>query len=175
MLTGKRLFDGESVAETLGLIFSKEPDPAALPPGTPPALRSLVARCLVRDPRQRLRDIGDGRQVLDDIMAGRTDGSLGRHDEVATAPATALRRSGWPLIIAALVIALGGWGGRLARAAGVPVLRFSIALPPGERVTGTPAISPDGQRFFSVRIEPDSQPMRLNVIVNWFEELKKVR
>ena len=59
MLTGTRLFAGESVAETLGLIFSREPDLALLPAATPARVRTLVARCLVKDPRQRLRDIGD--------------------------------------------------------------------------------------------------------------------
>ena len=50
MLTGARLFTGDSIPETLGLIFSREPDLATLPSATPPRIRALIARCLVKDP-----------------------------------------------------------------------------------------------------------------------------
>ena len=145
MLTGKRLFEGESVAETLGLIFSKEPDLATLPVGLPPALRALIARCLVKDPRQRLRDIGDGRQLLDDLIAGRSDASLAPH--AAPAQATPAGRPAWQSIailgLVAIAAALAGWFARPASPA--TVLRLSIALPPGEKATTVPAISPDGR------------------------------
>ena len=72
MLTGTRLFAGESVAETLGLIFSREPDLAMLPATTPARVRSLLARCLVKDPRQRLRDIA-GRVVITGAGLARRD------------------------------------------------------------------------------------------------------
>ncbi len=65
MLTGTRLFAGDSVPETLGLIFSREPDLTTLPAGTPARVRTLIARCLVKDPRQRVRDMGDVRLALD--------------------------------------------------------------------------------------------------------------
>ena len=51
MLTGARLFAGDSVPETLALIFSREPDLAALPQATPARVRTLIGRCLVKDPR----------------------------------------------------------------------------------------------------------------------------
>ena len=53
MLTGTRLFAADSVPETLGLIFSREPDLTTLPTATPARVRTLIARCLVKDPRQR--------------------------------------------------------------------------------------------------------------------------
>jgi serine/threonine-protein kinase len=65
MLTGAHLFPGDSIPETLGLIFSREPDLARLPAATPPRVRALIARCLVKDSRQRLRDIGDARLELE--------------------------------------------------------------------------------------------------------------
>ena len=64
MLTGRRLFEGESVAETLGAVFRQPIDLEALPPATPPEVRQLVARCLERDPKARLRDIGEARVAL---------------------------------------------------------------------------------------------------------------
>jgi serine/threonine protein kinase len=56
MLTGTRLFAGDSVPETLGLIFSREPDLTTLPTGTPARVRTLIARCLVKDPAAREHD-----------------------------------------------------------------------------------------------------------------------
>ena len=67
MLTGARLFAGDSIPETLGLIFSREPDLASAASGDPPHVSTLIARCLVKDPRQRLRDIGDARLELDGV------------------------------------------------------------------------------------------------------------
>ena len=66
ILTGKRLFAGDSVPETLALILPRQPDLATLPAATPARIRTLIERCVVKDPRQRLRDIGDARLDLED-------------------------------------------------------------------------------------------------------------
>ena len=142
MLTGRKLFDGESVAETLALIFSHEPDLTKLPPATPARIRALIARCLVRDPRQRLRDMGDARQLIDDVIAGRPDAS-----GVASAPAVAdatRRRSLGPLwgVPLVAVAATAGWYGRPAVPS--PMVKLSVTLPAGEQVTTYPAIASDG-------------------------------
>ena len=65
MLTGRTLFAAESVTETLARVIEREPDLSALPAATPPAVRALLIRCLQRDPRSRLRDIGEARLMLD--------------------------------------------------------------------------------------------------------------
>src|SRR5262245_33914183 len=62
MLTGRRLFDGESVTDTLAAVLSKEPDWNGVPVKAQPLLRS----CLDKDPKRRLRDIGDAWRLLDD-------------------------------------------------------------------------------------------------------------
>ena len=49
MLTGKRCFDGEDVADTLACVLTKEPDWSALPPNTPPLIGDLLRRCLDKD------------------------------------------------------------------------------------------------------------------------------
>ena len=142
MLAGVRLFDGESVAETLGLIFSREPDLTALPSAVPSGVRELIARCLVKDPRQRLRDIGEARLIL----AGASEMNEPAPVAVASAVTPPARRS-WPLLVAlplvALVAAFIAWRAKPATPA--PTVRLSIALPAGEQVTTAPAISPDGQ------------------------------
>ena len=143
MLTGRRVFDGESVAETLGLIFSRDPREllSSLPATTPAALRTLIARCLVKDPRDRLRDIGDGRQLVDDAIAGRGDTAPG---SVAATPKGISRLMvAGALVLVALAAAAAGWFAR--KPATASNMRLSIALPPGEQVTTVPAITPDGQ------------------------------
>ncbi len=64
MLTDRRLFEGESVAEILGAVFRQPIELDSLPASTPAAMRQLVARCLERDPKARLRDIGEARIAL---------------------------------------------------------------------------------------------------------------
>src|SRR5262245_49028659 len=57
MLTGKRAFDGEDVADTLAFVLSREPDWAALPANVSPAIKALLRHCLLRDRRERVSDI----------------------------------------------------------------------------------------------------------------------
>jgi serine/threonine protein kinase/Tol biopolymer transport system component len=66
-LTGRRLFEGETVSDMLAAVLTREPDWALLPPSTPARVRRLLERCLERDPRQRLRDIGEARIALDEV------------------------------------------------------------------------------------------------------------
>ena len=69
MLTGQRLFTGETVSDVLAGVLRAEVDWGALPEATPPATRRLLARCLERDPKKRLRDIGDALPDLQDASA----------------------------------------------------------------------------------------------------------
>jgi serine/threonine-protein kinase len=64
MLTSRRLFDGETISDTMAGVLKSEIDLDSLPPGTPANLRSLLARCLDRNPKTRLRDIGEARVLL---------------------------------------------------------------------------------------------------------------
>ena len=66
MLTGRRPFEGEDVTDTLAAIVRADPDWSALPPDTPPAVRTLLRRCLEKDRRERLPDIGAARLELRD-------------------------------------------------------------------------------------------------------------
>ena len=68
MLTGRRPFMGEDVADTIASILKVEPDWSLLPTGTPPLARSLLRRCLSKDPDRRLRDIADARIELQEIL-----------------------------------------------------------------------------------------------------------
>ena len=65
LLTGRRLFDGDSIADVLAAIVEREPDLSRLPSNTPPSLRALLSRCVDKDPRTRLQAIGEARIALD--------------------------------------------------------------------------------------------------------------
>jgi Tol biopolymer transport system component len=155
MLTGKMAFGGETVTDILASVVRSEPDWSQLPEGTPLRARVLLQRCLQKDPKQRLRDIGDARISLDEIISGAP--------LEAPTPGELAAASGWlgafgqhtilPWAIAALLFAtltpvlfihLREKPLSLAR----PV-RFEIPLP--EKVTistaGRYALSPDGNQL----------------------------
>ncbi|MBY0497528.1 MAG: serine/threonine-protein kinase [Cyanobacteria bacterium] len=65
MLTGRTVFAGDTLSDTIALVLTREADWSALPPDTPVGVRRLLRRALERDPRRRLRDIGEARLELD--------------------------------------------------------------------------------------------------------------
>jgi Tol biopolymer transport system component len=69
MLTGRRMYDGETAAETMARIIERDPDLSGLPSTTPVAVRTVLERCLTKDPRARLQAIGEARIVLDRVIA----------------------------------------------------------------------------------------------------------
>src|SRR5690606_17750861 len=95
MLTGQRAFVGECSTDVLVGVVDREPALEALPADCPPALRRLLRRCLTKDFRQRLRDIGDARLELADAAAG--------HDE-AGAERTSFRGRMWRVVAGAAVV-----------------------------------------------------------------------
>jgi eukaryotic-like serine/threonine-protein kinase len=147
MLTGRRAFEGEDVSTTLAAVLMRDPDWSALPADLPPALRRLIHRCLERDPRMRLRDIGEARLILADPDAMRAG------PEPAAAAGTATRPSRMPWLIAATAVlaALVFAGLWLARAPSPPAegehLEASLAPPPGSTLGASVALSPDGTQL----------------------------
>src|SRR5438874_2230712 len=70
MLTGRRLFDAEDISETLAAVLTRDIPLSSMPANIPPRLRALLRDCMTRDPKQRLRDIGDARIALNEIASG---------------------------------------------------------------------------------------------------------
>ena len=70
MVSGKQCFKAETVSETLAAVLMKEPDWSQLPGSTPPRLQALLRRCLNKDPKRRLRDIGEARIAIEEILSG---------------------------------------------------------------------------------------------------------
>ena len=104
MLTGRVAFPGDTTSDSIAKILEREPDWSALPVATPAPIRRLLLRCLVKDPKQRLRDIGDVRIEIDamDDEAPATSTVTGR-------PPTPARTLAPWLAIAALAAGVIAW------------------------------------------------------------------
>src|SRR6185436_11110571 len=76
MLSGKRLFSGDTAAETLAAVLTSKPEWGALPSAIPPRVRKLLGRCLEQDPRRRLQAIGEARIAIDEALSGASDPPL---------------------------------------------------------------------------------------------------
>jgi len=144
-LTGERAFEGETVSDTIAKILERPMDFSALPKATPPRLRELLERCLEKDPKRRLRDIGDARLTLEEIKSGRYPAAAG-HAGPAGAASTGRRTLA--LAAAALLVGvlLGGPIWNAATRGGARSKRpmyLSLAFPPNVRGAAG-AASPDG-------------------------------
>jgi Tol biopolymer transport system component len=146
LITGERLFQGETASETLAAVIKDQPDLTKVPA----RLRRLLDACLEKEPKKRLRDIGDWARLLEGPLRAEPN------------------RRGWPIWVAAGVFAM--IAAALAfvhfreKPAQIPVVRFSVPAPenatfsPTYAVSPLPAVSPDGQRItFAARIH-DGRP-----------------
>ena len=137
MLTGKRMFSGDTVSDRLAAVLTKEIDLTALPQ----RVRKLLDRCLQRDRKLRLRDIADAWALIEDV----------RTPAIAAAPAR--RVLPWA-IAAGLAVALALSGVALWRATlpvEHPLIQIEADLGPGvslATINYNPVmISPDGMRI----------------------------
>ena len=159
MLTGRRLFDAEDLSETLAAVLTRDVSITNLPAAIPTRLRALLRDCLIRDPRQRLRDIGDARIVLDKIIAGAPDEAVAPLAVSATQSMSAAARA-LPWAVAALIGIVAGWTlwGRTGPATPVPrVMYLEIGHPrevePFSELNTPPAISPDGRSVAMIGVK----------------------
>jgi Tol biopolymer transport system component len=103
MLSGRPLFKGDTVTELLASVMKDRLELEALPPETPAATVRLLARCLERDPKQRLRDIGEARIAL---SRSASDAQERAAPQTAAADSGVQRKSAWwPWTIAATTLA----------------------------------------------------------------------
>src|SRR6185503_17157105 len=146
MLSGDAIFEGEHSSDVLAKVLEREPDFGRVPPGVPPTILRLLRRCLEKDPRRRLRDVGDARLEIADAMAEPAD--------VPSRPARA--RPVWQSQVAVIagfgilgVLLAALYLARLANhPSSPPVTRFTVVAPRGHELALTGyqsiAISPQG-------------------------------
>ncbi len=156
MLTGHQAFEGETVSDTLASVLKTQPDLTQLPSETPRAVRDLLKRCLEKDPKLRLRDIGEARIMLDQARHGGTEETPAAA-VMAAAPARRGRRDlVWGAALVT-VAAVAFFGARQMTPAPpeAPLRKFLIDLeeegtiPRDVRL----ALSPDGSRIAMVHNE----------------------
>ena len=126
MLTGAAPFAGQDAAEILSAVIQLEPALNSLPRDAPSDLRRLIERCLHKTPRNRLRHIGDARNLLEEIAVGPLKQNAAR----SWTAAPWLRAIPWALaavLAAALVVS---WAGAFDRSSiPVPLRRSTVELP----------------------------------------------
>jgi serine/threonine protein kinase/Tol biopolymer transport system component len=153
MLTGRRAFGGDDVQDTFVAIMRDEPDWTALPAAVPATVVTVMRRCLQKDRKQRVRDIGDVSLALEGAFETTVPGAA------APAPAIPPRpfwRRALPVVAAAVIASAiaGAAGWTLKPTPPLIVSRFAFALGEGQQFTVTNnqsvAVSPDGTRLVYV-------------------------
>ena len=146
MLTGQPLYGGESTSEILARVIEREPDLHRLPPTTPAPIRELIRRCLTKTPRQRLRDIGDARLVLEEYMANPSAAQPSAGAATPTANAGSNRLLLWlfgGVVLGALLAGAAVW--KLKSPAARPLMMQFSAVTNFTGLDAQPSFSPDGR------------------------------
>ena len=157
MLAGKRAFEGSTTVETLASVVKLDPDWAALPKDTPPALVALIRRCLTKDRRKRLQAIAEARIILEQPLE--QPAPL----EVPTPASLTPGRQGalTPWIVAA---------GLFALLAALSFVHFRETAPP-ERTLRYTIASPENSDIHSFAISPDGRLLAISMAINGKRQL----
>jgi Tol biopolymer transport system component len=160
MVTGRRLFTGETLSDVLASVLTRDPDWTRLPPELPRSVRDLLRRCLQRSPRLRLHDIADARIVLDEVIAG--VGEPGATPQRRGRPS----REQWllaGLVILAVAVGSLAWAVmrlRSGRQAAAPI-RLSLPAPETAALGPGSAVSRDGGSLVFVATHEGTQQLWL--------------
>ena len=148
MLTGRAVFAGDNITDTLAAVVRGEPDWTSLPDDVPPSIRRLLRRCLAKDRKDRLSHIGAARLEIDDVT-----GTVPPSEAASSVTRREVRVSRWGLAASfaagAIVAGLATWVLKPSAVSSSPsVLRFELDLPGEVEFAGNSgsgvAISPDG-------------------------------
>ena len=162
LLTGGMVFGGETASDSMAAVLTKEPDWSLLPRNTPAHVRRLLSRCLRKEPRQRMRDIGEARLALDEPEPANDD----------AAPVQANRPwLPWALAVVGMAlgaVAVASWP--RTQSSEPPAALFQLALPEGaaegpSSPGGIP--SPDGHHLAMVANKDSDTAL-------WVRELDEV-
>jgi eukaryotic-like serine/threonine-protein kinase len=168
MLTGQPAFAGDDVTTTLARVLERDPDLRPLPAGLPPTVRGTLELCLQKDPRKRLRDIGDVRLALEGDLAALSPGQA-----AAARPAWRRALPAAAALVTGAVLASTYFSTRVppppatADEPVLPVTRFVITPPASAPLASLGGydvtISPDGRRIAYFGQNPDTGGVTLYV------------
>ena len=167
MLTGRKMFEAGDVSEILASVLLKDPEISGLGGRVPAAIQALLRRCLVKDPKDRLRDIGEIR-----IALHTPDAAL-----VASADVPTIQVRAWPrpipVVVAALLVAVASglavWMLTRPEVGPADLIRFTI-VPPDAAPLGVTrsdrdlAISADGTQIVYTGPSPVGPQLNLHSI-----------
>src|SRR4029453_3559119 len=157
VVPGRQLFAGETISHTLADVLRADIDFSQLPADAPLSIRELLRRCLDRDVKRRLRDIGEARVAIDRALAEPQHGTA----VTLVTPPNSRQHAWWrrampatiSALIAAALVTVGAWVLR-GSSASAPIVQFSFALPPDQQLSvggrKIMTISPDGTRLVYV-------------------------
>ena len=160
MLTGAKTFSGDDVTDTIAAVVRAEPEWSKLPAATPQSIRRLLRRCLAKDVRARLADMGSARLDIADADAAAVESST-TAPTAGPRPSSRSPRVAWTVAVVSLIALAALAAFTLGRAAPRPAaVRFEVTMPEGYVLTrsaaqtdagGTAAapiaVSPDGSRI----------------------------
>ena len=160
MLAGTRPFEGETISDLLAAVIKSEPEWSALPQKTPPSMQRLIRRCLMKDPRQRLRDIGDARIAIEEALSGADAEALIPGSALTEVKRASPIRRALPWALGASTVFLAAGAAYFAFRPGPiqNVVRFTIPPPANNEFVygGETGISPDGRELaFIAQAGPD--------------------
>jgi serine/threonine protein kinase len=152
MLTSRAAFRRDTISDTLAAVVEREPDWTVLPVRTPAAIQRLLRRCLVKELRHRLRDIGDARMEIEEALAANAhdQGHFAENASDADIQVTHHRRRGpvvWVLGGAALLAAVAATRVLLPSTAGEAAELRTEIVTPGTGAPASFALSPDGRQL----------------------------
>ena len=163
MLVGRPAFAGDTITDIIAAVVTREPDWTAIPPSTPPTIHQLLARCLEKDPKRRLRDVGDARFALESTLPQSGVSAMIGASVLPASVATPARPWGWIAATAvcaavALFLAATSWRGSNASSGG-DNFELAIAPPAGAEFQigsnlGNVIVSPDGTKVAFVAATP---------------------
>jgi serine/threonine-protein kinase len=156
MLTARRVFEGDDISSTLAAVLKSDPEWSALPSAAPASLRRLLIRCFQKDPKKRLRDIGEARFAIDEMLNGVA---------IEAAPLVPVRGASWwprlgiplaTLLVGSVVTGVAVWLAARSPGTRPRVSRYVITAPLIEALSSDDAthrdvaITPDGSRIIYV-------------------------
>jgi len=163
MLTGSKLFDGETVSHVLAAVLTAEPDLGSLPRETPPRIADLIGRCLRKKPKMRIQAIGDVRIALEEVLADPGSAVIPSEPSGLVDVAVPKWRKALPWVAAGLLGAALVAAVFLRPSAPKVVIKATIPPPAGMNFDLSPAspgpavVSPDGTRIAFTAVDEDSK------------------
>jgi len=144
MLTGEKVFGGETVTDILASVIKSDPDWSLLPPNTAPSIRKLLQRCLKKDPKQRLQAIGEARIAIEETLSGEAEKAAPVIESINNGGLRKSRLIGAVAVLTAAGLLAGTAAWKWAAPSSATAMHFS-AVTNFAGVQAQPALSPDGR------------------------------